>query len=172
MSVSKVYLGEYILKEDRDAPEIRVPTIAVNRSSESVELTPQGIKTRTGLRERLVPIRLAATVSARHASGWRKLNFECSSETEDGKKLQSELIWGVRLTQVYVDAIQYQETLETLLALDSDRLSFLYRASDLVEENPELSILNAFLRSNWNLIASFLKTSVPLGKYHVWSLRG
>lgn len=143
MTASKSYAGDYKLREDANAPEIRIPTVSVSQKREIVELAQSGIKTKTGSFDRLLPMYWAAMVSIRHASRWRRLDFEVSSQTEDGRELPRNLSFGVSFTQVFVDAVQYRETLTTLLALDSKRLSFLVRASELLDESSELSILAA-----------------------------
>jgi hypothetical protein len=148
MTVPKRYTGEYKLKEEDPtiAPEIKIPTITVTtQKSEVVELTQNGIKTKTHSesRERLNAVYFAAIISVRHASHWRNLRFDVSSETEDDKPLPRRFVGGVSLIQVYVDAVQYQETLTTLLAMDSNSLSFLMQASELLDERAELSILAA-----------------------------
>lgn len=142
MTASQSY-GDYKLKEDSNAPEIRIPTLVVTQNSEIIELAQSGIKTKTDSFDRLLPLRWAAMVSVRHASGWRRLDFVVSSETENGKEIPRKFDFGVSFIQVFVDAVQYRETLTTLLALDSKRLSFLVRASELLDESSELSILAA-----------------------------
>lgn len=143
MSEPKSFTGEYKLDVASAEAEFTIPTITVTENSESIELSPSGIKTQSASYDRLLSTHLAAVLSARCASHWRALKFDRVAELEDGKEVSQGLVVDALMSPSRVDEQEYREALSILLALDYASLLFLMRASEILKSDMELSILNA-----------------------------